>query len=44
MKYLSSAGIDSHRLIAKGYGKVKPREGTDPFDPSNRRVETRLAE
>jgi outer membrane protein OmpA-like peptidoglycan-associated protein len=44
VKYLASAGVRPDRLLAKGYGKEKPREGTDPLDPVNRRVEARLAQ
>lgn len=44
VKYLASAGVRPDRLLAKGYGKEKPRDGTDPLDPVNRRVEARLAQ
>lgn len=39
--YLTAKGIDPERFAAAGYGKSKPR-ADDPFDPQNRRVETRL--
>jgi outer membrane protein OmpA-like peptidoglycan-associated protein len=39
--YLATKGLDASKLIAKGFGKSKPRV-SDPFDPVNRRVETRL--
>lgn len=41
--YLSSLGVDSATLTAKGWGKAKPRVA-DPFSPENRRVETHLAD
>lgn len=41
INYLSSMGIDTSRLTAKGFGKSQPRT-SDPFDAVNRRVETRL--
>jgi len=41
--YLSSQGLDSSSLIAKGFGKSKPRVA-DPFSAENRRVETHLLE
>lgn len=37
--YLSSLGVDRSRLEPQGYGFDKPRPGTKPRDPSNRRVE-----
>ena len=39
--YLSSLGVDVAKLQAKGFGETAPL-GSDPFDPANRRVETRL--
>ena len=39
--YLKQQGVDTAKLEARGYGKTKPRS-TDPLDPSNRRVESRL--
>ncbi len=39
--YLAQQGVDAKRLIARGFGKSKPRTD-DPFDPVNRRVEARL--
>ncbi len=41
VRYLSQKGVDTSKLSARGYGKQKPR-APDPFDPTNRRVETRL--
>jgi outer membrane protein OmpA-like peptidoglycan-associated protein len=41
VRYLREKGIDTTKLEARGYGKTKPRVA-DPFDPTNRRVETRL--
>ncbi len=39
--FLSGLGVDGSKLLAKGFGKESPI-GEDPFDPANRRVETRL--
>lgn len=39
--YLAGQGVDATSLIAKGFGKAKPRVA-DPFSPENRRVETHL--
>jgi outer membrane protein OmpA-like peptidoglycan-associated protein len=39
--YLAAQGIDASTLIAKGFGKTKPRVA-DPMSPENRRVETHL--
>jgi outer membrane protein OmpA-like peptidoglycan-associated protein len=41
VRYLKAKGVDTSKLEAKGYGKAKPKT-TDPLDPVNRRVETRL--
>lgn len=41
--YLVAAGVDQARLTTQGYGKTKPK-ASDPLDPLNRRVETRIAE
>ena len=41
VSYLASQGLDPSLLIAKGFGKAKPRV-TNPFSPENRRVETHL--
>ncbi|MGQ0484950.1 MAG: OmpA family protein [Hyphomicrobiales bacterium] len=38
--FLGNKGIDPSRLIAKGYGESTP-VSDDPYDPVNRRVETR---
>ena len=43
VSYLASHGLDSSSLIAKGFGKTKPRVA-DPYSPENRRVETHLIE
>jgi OmpA-OmpF porin, OOP family len=43
VSYLTAKGVDPSRFAAAGYGKSKPRVD-DPFDPLNRRVETRLTE
>jgi outer membrane protein OmpA-like peptidoglycan-associated protein len=41
--YLASDGIDPSLLVAKGFGKTKPRVA-NPYSPENRRVETHLSE
>ena len=41
VRYLADKGIDVSKLESRGFGKSKPR-AADPFDASNRRVETRL--
>jgi outer membrane protein OmpA-like peptidoglycan-associated protein len=41
--YLASLGIDPTNLVAKGFGKSKPRVA-DPYSAENRRVETHLLE
>jgi len=41
VRYFGEKGVDTSKLVAKGYGKMKPRT-PDPADPANRRVETRL--
>jgi outer membrane protein OmpA-like peptidoglycan-associated protein len=38
--FLRREGVDLSRLIAKGYGESNP-VSDDPYDPVNRRVETR---
>jgi len=43
VSYLTSEGIDSSLLVAKGFGKTKPRVA-NPYSPENRRVETHLTE
>jgi outer membrane protein OmpA-like peptidoglycan-associated protein len=43
VSYLSSDGIDKSLLVAKGFGKSKPRVA-NPYSPENRRVETHLSE
>ena len=43
VSYLASQGLDASGLIAKGFGKTKPRVA-DPYSPENRRVETHLME
>jgi len=37
--FLASHGVLPHRLIAAGYGEERPKQGLDPEDPKNRRVE-----
>jgi outer membrane protein OmpA-like peptidoglycan-associated protein len=41
VRYLNEKGVATAKLAARGYGKAKPKT-SDPFDPVNRRVETRL--
>jgi outer membrane protein OmpA-like peptidoglycan-associated protein len=41
--FLAAQGVDAAELLAKGFGKTKPRVA-DPFSPENRRVETHLLE
>lgn len=41
LDYLASLGVNTENLEAAGYGMSRPR-ADDPFDPENRRVETRL--
>ena len=41
MSYLVDQGLDAKRFKAKGFGMTKPRV-EDPYDPINRRVETRM--
>jgi outer membrane protein OmpA-like peptidoglycan-associated protein len=43
VSYLASDGIDRSLLVAKGFGKTKPRVA-NPYSPANRRVETHLSE
>ncbi len=43
VSYLAGKGIDASSLIAKGFGKTKPRVA-DPYSAENRRVETHLIE
>jgi outer membrane protein OmpA-like peptidoglycan-associated protein len=40
VRYLTSKGIAANRLVPTGYGESRPMR-SDPFDPVNRRVETR---
>jgi outer membrane protein OmpA-like peptidoglycan-associated protein len=39
--FLREQGADPSRFVVKGFGDANPRSD-DPFDPSNRRVETRI--
>ena len=39
--FLGNLGVDTTKLIAKGMGESRPRTA-DAFDPTNRRVETRM--
>jgi outer membrane protein OmpA-like peptidoglycan-associated protein len=41
VRYLQEKDVDAAKLAPRGYGKAKPK-AADPFDPVNRRVETRL--
>lgn len=41
VRYLADKGVDTGKLVSRGFGKTKPRVA-DPFDAANRRVETRL--
>lgn len=41
VRYLNEKGVDTSRLIAKGYGQSRPVVA-DPLSGDNRRVETRL--
>jgi outer membrane protein OmpA-like peptidoglycan-associated protein len=43
VSYLAAQGLDPADLVAKGFGKTKPRVA-DPYSPENRRVETHLLE
>jgi OmpA-OmpF porin, OOP family len=43
VSYLASKGLDPSLLIAKGFGKTKPRVA-NPYSAENRRVETHLTE
>lgn len=41
--HLQARGIDTSRIAPKAFGPSRPRTA-DPFDPSNRRVEARVAD
>jgi OOP family OmpA-OmpF porin len=41
--YLTEKGLPEDRFVAEGFGKSRPRV-SDPYDPGNRRVETRLTD
>ncbi|MGX5734130.1 OmpA family protein [Bosea thiooxidans] len=41
VRYLSEHGVDTSKLVAKGYGQSRPI-APDPLSGDNRRVETRL--
>jgi OmpA-OmpF porin, OOP family len=41
--HLDSRGIDTSRIAPRAFGPSRPRTA-DPFDPSNRRVEARIAD
>lgn len=43
VRFLREQGVDVSRFVVKGFGEAKPR-AEDPFDPVNRRVETRIIE
>ena len=39
--FLRQQGADASRFVVKGFGDANPRSA-DPYDPANRRVETRI--
>ncbi len=41
VRYLAENGIDQARLDSRGFGEAQPK-ASNPTDPDNRRVETRL--
>lgn len=41
--FLRQQGADTSRFVVKGFGQSQPR-ADDPFDPINRRVETRIVQ
>ena len=41
VSFLNEQGVNTTKLVAEGFGEDKPLT-PDPFDPINRRVETRL--
>jgi OmpA-OmpF porin, OOP family len=41
--HLNSRSVDTSRIAPRAFGPSKPRTA-DPFDPSNRRVEARIAD
>jgi outer membrane protein OmpA-like peptidoglycan-associated protein len=41
VRFLHEQGIDPSRFVVTGYGQSNPRT-EDPYDPVNRRVETRI--
>jgi outer membrane protein OmpA-like peptidoglycan-associated protein len=41
--FLREQGADTSRFIVRGFGQANPRS-EDPFDPINRRVETRIVQ
>ncbi|MBN8939772.1 MAG: OmpA family protein [Rhizobiales bacterium] len=43
VNYLEGRGVDRSRIAARALGSSQPRT-PDPMDPTNRRVETRLAQ
>jgi outer membrane protein OmpA-like peptidoglycan-associated protein len=43
VNFLREQGADPSRFVVKGFGESSPRT-EDPFDPVNRRVETRIVE
>jgi outer membrane protein OmpA-like peptidoglycan-associated protein len=42
VQYLASRGVDPSRVLPRAMGTSRPRV-SDPMDPANRRVETRLS-
>jgi outer membrane protein OmpA-like peptidoglycan-associated protein len=43
VSFLSEQGADTSRFVVQGFGESSPRTD-DPFDPINRRVETRIVQ
>lgn len=43
VSFLSEQGADTSRFVVRGFGESSPRSD-DPFDPVNRRVETRIVQ
>lgn len=41
--FLREHGADTSRFVIKGFGEANPR-AADPYDPVNRRVETRIVQ
>jgi OmpA-OmpF porin, OOP family len=43
VEFLRERGADVSRFVVRGYGESRPRTD-DPYDPVNRRVETRIVQ